>query len=110
LSQTGDYFDKNENTMNTQSLFYPGDDHGLLYLLQPEYKWVEIFATNVVDAKVADKLIHKISSINSNYIVNFDLEDCDRILRIECKKMPVNVAMIVQLVETAGFKAAWLQD
>lgn len=44
---------------------------------------VEVFKTNVPDKEVADKLICDLSLLIPQSKINFDLTDCDRILRIE---------------------------
>lgn len=44
---------------------------------------VEVFKTNVTDAEVANKIISDLSSHLPESRINFDLTDCDRILRVE---------------------------
>ncbi|MBA2498673.1 MAG: hypothetical protein H0V30_03005 [Chitinophagaceae bacterium] len=44
---------------------------------------VEVFKTNVNDAELAQQLIHKLLNYFSFFRVNFDLDDCDKILRVE---------------------------
>lgn len=44
---------------------------------------VEVFKTNVNDAELAQQLIQKLLNYFSFFKVNFDLDDCDKILRIE---------------------------
>lgn len=44
---------------------------------------VEIFKTNVSNHKLANKIISDLKQLYPEYRINFDLEDCDRILRIE---------------------------
>ena len=44
---------------------------------------VEIFATNVQEVSQAKDLVNILLKIFPEYLINFDLEDCDRILRVE---------------------------
>ena len=43
---------------------------------------VEVFKTNIEDKLVADTLAHELRGLFPGSAVNFDLEDCDRILRV----------------------------
>ncbi|MDB5149964.1 MAG: hypothetical protein JWQ57_3984 [Mucilaginibacter sp.] len=44
---------------------------------------VEVFKTNVQDPAEAAMLVGLLQKLITNSRVNFDLEDCDKILRIE---------------------------
>jgi len=44
---------------------------------------VEVFKTNVEDPAQAAKLVGLLQKHITNSSVNFDLEDCDKILRVE---------------------------
>ncbi|MBC9796110.1 hypothetical protein [Sinomicrobium weinanense] len=44
---------------------------------------VEIFRTNVPDKTLANKVISVLYNYFPDTQINFDLEDCDRILRVE---------------------------
>jgi len=44
---------------------------------------VEIFKTNVTDPKLANEILKGLASQFPELQFNFDLEDCDQILRIE---------------------------
>ena len=48
---------------------------------------VEIFKTNIQEEKEANKVVRKLLEQFPNNKINFDLEDCDKILRIECHKI-----------------------
>jgi len=43
---------------------------------------VEVFKTNVDDEIVAESLVQELKLLLPGSAVNFDLEDCDRILRV----------------------------
>jgi len=47
---------------------------------------VEVFKTNVTDAEVANKIVSDLTFHLPDSKVNFDLSDCDNILRIESSK------------------------
>ena len=43
---------------------------------------IEVFKTNVDDRVQANLLVDQIHQTYSDYKANFDLEDCDKILRV----------------------------
>ncbi|UGU14938.1 hypothetical protein LS482_14700 [Sinomicrobium kalidii] len=57
---------------------------------------VEIFKTDVTDATTADSCILVLSHHFPNTHINFDLEDCDRILRVE--GYHINIRKIIDLL------------
>jgi hypothetical protein len=59
---------------------------------------VQIFKTNVDDQQLADRILKKLRSHLPVYLFNFDLEDCDRILRAESVDIPVEVNDIITIV------------
>ena len=46
---------------------------------------VEVFKTNVTDTEVANKIINDLTFHLPESKINFDLTDCDNILRVESK-------------------------
>ena len=44
---------------------------------------VEVFKTNVQRKREAKMLLLKLSELFPTYKINFDLDDCDKILRVE---------------------------
>jgi hypothetical protein len=44
---------------------------------------VEVFCTNVNEPEQASQLISKLKAVLPDAVFNFDLDDCDRILRVE---------------------------
>ena len=44
---------------------------------------VEVFKTNIQDAKLADFIVGELEKHFPSATINFDLSDCDKILRIE---------------------------
>lgn len=62
---------------------------------------LEIFRTNVSSAKQAEVLLKSLQLILSDCIMNFDLEDVDKILRIEAHRDVTH--QVVRLVTAKGF-------
>jgi hypothetical protein len=71
---------------------------------------VEVFRTNVDHKIQADVLLDLIHNICTGYEANFDLEDCDRILRVECKDGTVRAEWIKELLKKSGYHAEVLPD
>ncbi|MEJ4088943.1 hypothetical protein [Galbibacter orientalis] len=44
---------------------------------------VEIFKTSVNNQQLANQIVSDLNQLYSDYQINFDLEDCDKVLRIE---------------------------
>ena len=59
---------------------------------------VEVFKTNVADNELSEKLIRKLLVHFPDSLINFDLEDCDRILRVESASIdPVKIINILNV-------------
>jgi 50S ribosomal subunit-associated GTPase HflX len=71
---------------------------------------IEVFKTNLEDPKDADWLIQLISTSFPGYQVNFDLEDCDRIMRVKCEHLVVDVKHLILILKDRGFEAEVLHD
>lgn len=48
---------------------------------------VEVFKTDITDPAKADELKLRLLKRFADYKINFDLEDCDRIMRIESNEI-----------------------
>jgi hypothetical protein len=70
---------------------------------------VEVFKTNVDCEKQAGIIIDHIQSIFSGCRANFDLEDCDRILRVKSAD-PIEAILLIMLLKIHGFEAEILSD
>ena len=67
---------------------------------------VEVFKTNVEREEEAEKLLHLLHRQFPGSRINFDLHDCDKILRVEgAHTLPVKV---MQLVQENGFACSVL--
>lgn len=67
---------------------------------------VEIFKTNVSEVQQANQICLLLHLHFPNYRVNFDLNDCDRILRIESEKIHIDQIKKVSL--KIGFECEWI--
>ena len=67
---------------------------------------VEIFKTNVYDVMQAEQIITLLNEHFPAFMINFDLHDCDRILRVKGDTIPVNE--IVDIVSSNGFHCSVL--
>jgi len=73
-------------------------------------KIVKVFKTDVQDQLVARHIILFLEQTFSHCRINFDLDDCDRILRIECQKEPIAENEVQLLVARCGHYCEVLQD
>jgi hypothetical protein len=63
---------------------------------------VEIFKTNVENIKQAKRILMLLNSRFPKLRINFDLEDCDRILRVEGETIQAD--KIAKLVRSLGYQ------
>lgn len=61
---------------------------------------IEVFQTNVDSEDLAFQVIERLSLAMPMAEINFDLEDCDRILRIA--DMEVDIALIYKVTSELG--------
>ena len=71
---------------------------------------VEVFKTNVKDRAQAVMLIQRIHETFTGYKANFDLEDCDRILRVRSVTGVVESFRLIHLLKELGCHAEVLPD
>ncbi|MFT3823370.1 MAG: hypothetical protein QM731_05595 [Chitinophagaceae bacterium] len=71
---------------------------------------IEVFKTNVKDKALANTVVNSIHSSFENYSANFDLHDCDNILRVKSSSGYVQVASLVTFLNTLGCIAEVLSD
>ena len=70
---------------------------------------IEVFKTNVKDPEDAVRLVLEIDGTFTGCTANFDLTDCDRILRI--KHPPtIDPALFMELLDRLGYQAEVLSD
>ncbi|BDU26862.1 MULTISPECIES: hypothetical protein [unclassified Flavobacterium] len=62
---------------------------------------IEVFKTNVQEESQCKIIIEKLLEHYPNSAINFDLEDCDKILRIHAAGISNNI--IIELLNAHGF-------
>ena len=62
---------------------------------------IEVFKTNVEEIEQSNMIVGKLLEHFPNSIINFDLEDCDKILRIHSSSISNN--KIIDLLNSHGF-------
>ncbi len=71
---------------------------------------VEVFKTNVANSRDAARLLALLHQSFPDYSANFDLEDCDNILRVANLTGHVRVIGVIGLLVDSGFWAEVLSD
>lgn len=71
---------------------------------------VEVFRTNVNDPDEAGALLGRIHATFAHYSANFDLDDCDKILRVEACQGKVESSVLIKMLREFGFDAEVLSD
>ena len=71
---------------------------------------VEVFKTNVKAPGQAQRLLAQIHTTFRGDHASFDLEDCDRVLRVESGSRCIAPAELIRLLREAGFRAEVLPD
>lgn len=71
---------------------------------------VEVFRTNVKNRDHANVLIDQIHEAFTGYKASFDLEDCDKILRVESFIGPIHASSVINLLNRFGYEAEVLPD
>jgi hypothetical protein len=71
---------------------------------------IEVFKTNVIRRSDAVLLVNRINAELPGHVANFDLDDCDRILRVKSEGNILLVNSILRLIESEGFNAEILPD
>lgn len=84
------------------------DGHGCYK--QSLRKMVEVFKTNVNCPEHANMLITQICKVFIDYRVNFDLDDCDNVMRVESLTEKTHAGMLINLLKESGFYAEVLPD
>ena len=80
------------------------------HFLDTSKTMVEIFKTDVCDPMDADVFIDAIRKVFPVDKVNFDLQDCDHILRIDACADALPIDSIIQLINQFGYTAEVLPD
>lgn len=70
---------------------------------------IEVFRTDVVRKRDANMLARRLVSRFGFVSVNIDLDDCDRVLRIE-NSAEVDIGSVVSFAKLEGFEIEVLSD
>ncbi len=71
---------------------------------------VEVFKTNIKDGDYANNLVDQIHKNFIGYKANFDLQDCDNILRVKCTTGIIESQQLIAFLEQFGCRAEILHD
>ncbi|MDB5141041.1 MAG: hypothetical protein JWR12_2957 [Mucilaginibacter sp.] len=71
---------------------------------------VEIFKTNVNNRKLAGSVLKELHTCFPTCCFNFDLDDCDRILRVQSDGVSIEITKIIQIVKTHFIEVSLLED
>lgn len=71
---------------------------------------IEVFKTNVKERGQASILLEHIHTLSEDIEANFDLEDCDNILRIKSHSGYIQPLQFITLLNDFGYNAEVLPD
>ena len=71
---------------------------------------VEVFKTNVTKGKTAQGLISQLITVLPSCRMTFDLEDCDRIFRVESRANTIDIELIKFYFKKNGFVCEVLNE
>ena len=71
---------------------------------------IEVFRTNVRNHQHALMLTEQMTKIFVGHEINFDLQDCDKILRVKCISKAIQTSSIIEFLSDHGFYAEVLED
>jgi hypothetical protein len=71
---------------------------------------IEVFKTNVIDFREAAEIMSQIHRSLSHCVANFDLDDCDHILRVQGIRGEADIFIITGLMRRCGYEATVLPD
>lgn len=71
---------------------------------------IEVFKTNIETSESAHHILLNLIEAFPGYQINFDLEDCDRILRVKNDQGEIDNNEIIKLINLHGHDAEVLAD
>jgi hypothetical protein len=71
---------------------------------------VEVFKTNITDGDHANMLISRIQTTFFDFKANFDLDDCDKILRVTCETGAIHAVLVIEFLKSFNCFAEVLPD
>lgn len=71
---------------------------------------VEIFKTNAKNKRLANNILKVLGSHFPSCYFNFDLDDCDRILRVQSECSLIECGRIIQIVTQHSVEVCLFED
>jgi hypothetical protein len=71
---------------------------------------IEIFKTNVANKRLANRVLKSLHANMPACSFNFDLDDCDRILRAQCLVSKFEAGKIIMIAEEYAIEISLLED
>lgn len=71
---------------------------------------IKVLKTNVNERFQAVEVLQQLHRTFPGYQANFDLDDCDKILRVESKTERIQSVLIIVMLKNSGFRAEILED
>lgn len=72
---------------------------------------IEVFKTDVQNLRQANMLRFELGKVFTDYQITFDLNDCDKILRIKGPNgISIQAYLVIDLMKNFGFTAEVLPD
>ncbi len=69
---------------------------------------IEVFKTNINSKKIADKIRSCLEEAFPEHDINFDLDDSDKILRVEARKL--DCEKIMEMIKRENIKIKVLEE
>ena len=74
------------------------------------YGIVEIFKTDVTDNNKGSVILRMLKERFPSYTVNFDLDDCDKVLRIESHSDDIDIESVIEFVSNLKTQITLIED
>lgn len=71
---------------------------------------IEVFRTNITTANEAVQVLAVFADRYPQYQINFDLDDCDKVMRVQSQRTAINANAVCQLIDQLGHYAEVLPD
>lgn len=81
-----------------------------IYQPQMTMRRISVFTTNIGYVKDVATVIEALNKVYPEFKVNVDMEDCDRILRVESQNEIIDAIEIIKIVKEKGFECGVLDD
>ena len=70
----------------------------------------EVFQTNVTSRRTAAALLRCLRAQFPAWRITFDLDDCDRVLRVTSLAGPLDAPAVATMLQTRGYRCVPLPD